>query len=66
MDEFVSKYLKSLITGSKARVETQLSCVDCLLCFVCLLVKTFGITLAIQFHQEKNKYSKAETLNFYQ
>lgn len=65
MDDFVSKYFKSLIAGSEACVETQPICVDCLLGFVCLLVETFGITLAIQFHQEKNNYSKAQILNFH-
>lgn len=65
MGDFVSKYFKSLIASSEACAEEQLTCVDCLLGFVCLLVKTSGITSAILFHQEKNKYSKAQTLTFY-
>lgn len=65
MADFVSKYFKSLIAGSETCVETQLSRVDCLLSFICLLVKIFGITLAIQFLQVKNKYSETQTLDFY-
>lgn len=58
-------FQKSPIAGSEAHVEIQFTRVDCLLGFFGLLVKTFGLTLAIQLHQEKNMYSKTQTLHFY-
>lgn len=42
----------------------QFTYVEHLLLFDCLLVVTFGIILARQFHSVQRKFSKAQTLCF--